>query len=396
MPKLFQISSDVNVFSIGKIAESIGQCAQIKGWESYITYCRNGGGQSKSKTIKIGSRIDNYWHGVMTRLFDRHCLHSTRATSKLIKTIKDINPDIIHLHHIHGYFLDMRVLCDYLKTAGKPVVWTFHDCWSFTGHCAHFISVNCDRWKKEGCHDCPLKGSYPKSYIDRSRKNYILKKKLFTSIPNLHIITVSDWLASFTKESFFRNTDVRVINNGVNIDIFKPYNNKRKGKYLILGAATTWTQGKGLYDFFELRKRLPQDRYDITLVGLSKSQVKDLPEGINGLMRTDSAIELAKLYSEANVFLNPTYADSFPTVNIEALACGTPVITYRTGGSPEIIDEKTGIVVDQGDVEGLICAIKQLESNPLLCEDCRKRAVNRYDKDKCFEEYISLYESLLD
>lgn len=393
MHKIFQISIEVNVNSVGKIAEQIGETAMNRGWESYITCCRNGCRPSKSKTIKIGNWLDVYWHGIMTRLFDSHCLHSTRATKKLIKQIESINPDVIHLHHIHGYFLNMKVLFDYLNKSNKPVVWTFHDCWSFTGHCAHFVTANCYKWKEEGCHNCPLKGDYPKSYYDGSKRNFRIKKKLFSANNNLHIITVSEWLASFTRDSFLGDKDIRVINNGVDIHKFTPSGCKTSGIFKIIGVASLWSKDKGLYDFYKLREFLPED-YEITLVGLTSEQIAKLPVGIKGITRTESVEQLARLYSEANVMVNPTYADSFPTVNMEALACGTPVITYRTGGSPEIIDDKTGVVVEQGDVEGLVLAIKQIKEHPLSSIDCRNRAVQKYDKDKRFADYVNLYESL--
>lgn len=393
MKTVLQISIEVNVNSVGKIAEQIGVVAIARGWNSYITCCRNGCRPSKSKTIKIGNWLDVYWHGIMTRLFDRHCLHSTRATKKLINQIESINPDIIHLHHIHGYFLNMKVLFDYLNNSGKPVVWTFHDCWSFTGHCAHFVTANCYRWKEEGCHNCPLKGDYPKSYYDGSKRNFRIKKKLFSANNNLHIITVSDWLASFTRDSFLGDKDIRVINNGVDIRKFTPLENKSADKFKIIGVASLWNKDKGLYDFYKLRELLPEE-YEITLVGLSLEQIGELPAGILGVSRTESVEQLAMLYSEANVMVNPTYADSFPTVNMEALACGTPVITYNTGGSPEIIDDKTGIIVEQGNINGLIIAIKRMKNNPMSSADCRKRAERLYDNERKFEEYIELYESL--
>ena len=217
---------------------------------------------------------------------------------------------------------------------------------------------------------------------------------LFSANNNLHIVAVSEWLASFTRESFLGNKEIRVINNGVDISQFKPNSIKSSDIFKIIGVASSWNKDKGLLDFYKMREFLPGE-YEFTLVGLTTQQVEELPNGIIGITRTDSIDELAKLYSEANVFVNPTYADSFPTVNMEALACGTPVITYRTGGSPEIIDDKTGVVIKQGDVKGIVAAIREMKDHPLSSEDCRNRAVEIFDKDKRFADYVNLYEQLI-
>ncbi len=395
MPKLFQIDSCLNMLSTGRITESIGHLAKEKGWNCYIAhgarYARPG---SCMQSIQAVSKCGEYAHFAESILFDNHGLASRNSTKAVIEQIKQINPDIIQLHCVHGYYMNYKLLFEYLNTTNIPVVWTFHDCWAFTGHCAHFVTAGCEKWKNEGCHDCPLKGDYPKSFIDRSSRNFRLKKELFSANQNLHVVAVSEWLASFTLESFLGNKDIRVINNGVDINVFKPYGEKSSGRFKIIGVASVWNKGKGLYDFYKLRESLPTE-FDITLIGLTVEQIKNLPQGIMGISRTDSVDQLAQLYSKANVLVNPTYADSFPTVNMEALACGTPVITYRTGGSPEIIDEKTGIVIEQGDIEGLITAIKRMKNQPLSQDECRNRAVTLYDKDKRFADYVNLYESLI-
>lgn len=383
------------MLSTGRITESIGRLAKERGWDCYIVhgarYARPG---SCMQSIQAVSKWGEYAHFAESLLFDNHGLASRNSTKAVVEQIKLINPDIIQLHCVHGYYMNYKLLFEYLNTTNLPVVWTFHDCWAFTGHCAHFVTAGCEKWKNEGCHDCPLKGDYPKALIDRSSRNYRLKKELFTANNNLHIVAVSEWLASFTRESFLGDKDIRVINNGVDIHVFKPYGEKSSDRFSIVGVASAWNKDKGLYDFYQLREALPAD-FDITLIGLTAEQIKNLPQGIKGISRTDSVEQLAQLYSDANVLVNPTYADSFPTVNMEALACGTPVITYRTGGSPEIIDEKTGVVVEQGDIEGLITAIKRMKNQPLSTKECRNRAVTLYDKDKRFTDYVNLYESLI-
>lgn len=394
--RIVQIDSCLNMLSTGRITESIGRLVIDKGWDAYIVhgarYKRDG---SCMHSIQSETRLGEYIHYAESLFFDNHGLSSRRATKKVIEQIIEIQPDIVQLHCIHGYYLNYKLLFEYLNTTNIPIVWTFHDCWAFTGHCAHFITENCYKWRDGGCKNCPRKDGYPQSFIDRSKRNFELKKALFQANKNLHIVTVSNWLANFTKDSFLGDKDIRVINNGVDINIFKPQGIKERDKFKILDVASAWDGSKGLYDFYKLRELLPLDEYEITLIGLSSKQIEELPKGINGIARTNSMEELAQLYSEADVLVNPTYADSFPTVNMEALACGTPVITYKTGGSPEIIDDKTGVVVEQGDIEGLVRAIKRMNETPLSTKDCRNRAVETYDKDKRFADYVNLYEEII-
>ena len=387
MPKLLQINVTANWGSTGKIAEQIGIKAMEQGWESYIAYGRMCN-PSKSKLIKVGSRLNVYEHYLENRLFDNEGLASRVSTKKFIKQIEQIKPDIIHLHNIHDHWLNYKILFEYLNTTDIPIVWTQHDCWAFTGGCMHFVHSNCEKWKI-GCNKCPQR----KNIIDRSLYNYNLKGTLFSSNNNLTIVPVSQWLADFAQESFLKNKKIKVINNGVDLNVFVP-SSKEKKKFQILAVSSVWHKAKGLYDVFNLRELL-SDEYEIIMVGLSADQIKQLPAGIVGVQRTQNIQELVKLYSEADVLINPTYADTFPTVNLEALACGTPIITYKTGGSPETIDEETGFVVKQGDLNALVKAIEKMKKNPLSSESCRLRAEKLYDKDKCYEKYIDLYNELL-
>lgn len=397
MPTLFQISLSVTNRSVGGIAKHIGEKAIQKGWESFITYTHQTElAESNSKLIKISSKADFYLHALITRCFDSHGLGSYFSTLKLIREIEEIKPDIIHLHNIHGYYLNYDVLFNYLNSKPVPVVWTLHDCWAFTGHCTHFISANCFKWKTE-CNHCPLTREYPKSFIDNSRFNFQLKKKLFGANKNLHIVTVSNWLANFVNQSFLKNTLIDVIHNGIDLNVFHPQvKDIDDSKFTILGVSSVWNKSKGLYDFYKLRRKLDIE-YRIVLVGLTDKQIKELPDGIEGFTKTENVSELVEMYASADVFVNTTYADTFPTVNIEALACGKPVITYRTGGSPEAIDDSTGVVVEQGDVDSIIIAIEKIKSkgSVFYTKNCRRRAELYFDKDKCFDSYISLYDKIL-
>lgn len=398
MKKLLQIDSCLVTGSTGRITESVARIAQEQGWECYIVH---GGRYVKRPScmsdIQTVSKYGEYLHYAESLLLDNHGLASRRATRKVVEEIKKIKPDVIQLHCVHGYYLNYKILFEYLNSTNIPVVWTFHDCWAFTGHCAHFVTAGCEKWKT-GCNDCLLKGDYPKSFFDFSKRNYELKKGLFSSNKNLHIVPVSDWMADFVKQSFLKDKDIRVIKNGVDLNVFKARVSEARKKR-ILGVSGVWNKDKGLYDFHRLRELLDPNEYEIVLVGLSKKQVKELPSGIIGIEHTESVHELADLYASATVFVNPTYADTFPTVNLEALACGTPVITYETGGSPEAVTPETGWVVEQGDIETVASIVKFFSQNRegeilVRRKACRERAEKEFDRVKCFDKYVGLYNEL--
>lgn len=395
MPKLLQINITANWGSTGKIAETIGAVARDQGWESYIAF---GGScnSSQSHLIRVGGKYNRYIHYAEQRIRDNEGLCSRSATKSLIEQIKQIKPDVIQLHNIHDHYLNYRLLFEYLNQTDIKVVWTFHDCWAFTGHCFHFVTAECEKWKT-GCFDCPLKNAYPNTCFDNSKRNYKLKKRLFVSNKNLTIVPCSDWMANFVRQSFLGSKRIEVIKNGVDLSVFKPTGDDNSvDGFNILAVSSIWNKEKGLDDILRLRELLPLD-YKMTVVGLSEKQVNELTQGITGIRRTQNVQELVALYSNARVLINTTYADTFPTVNLEALACGTPVITYRTGGSPEAIDENTGIVVGQGDIMAMAEAVKTICNNDVVKyrESCRRRAEEFFDKSKCFKEYLELYNSLL-
>lgn len=399
--KLFFVSGAINFGAPGRIVEQIGRLAQNHGFEVLVAHSTRNENPSFLPHFAMTTKYEEMIHALGAKFLDLHGLLSTRQTRKLIEHIKVFNPDIIHLHNIHGYFCNFKVLFEYLDTVETPVVWTMHDCWPFTGRCFHFVGADCYKWKT-GCYDCPSEPGYTVSqFMDRSRSLYELKKRLFSQVKNMTMVPVSDWQASFLRDSFLSHHNIRTIHNGVDLDKFCPMEGNRLrtkyqlgDKFVVLGVASPWNTRKGLSDFCRLSLMLPSEEFTIILVGLKPEQVASLPKGIIGITRTESQQELAEYYSMADVFLNLTYLDTFPTVNLEALACGTPVITYKTGGSPEAVDEKTGLVVEQGDLNGVFEAICSLKRNPLSSLDCRARAEKHFDKEKCFEEYISLYNEL--
>ena len=379
--------------------EQIGLCAQAHGWESYVTYGRKEyHNPSKNRVIRIGTTFDAYEHYIENLFLDNEGLASRHATKRFLKKVDEIKPDIVHLHVIHDHYMNYPMLFKYLAEKKIPVVWTQHDQWATTGHCCYNL-VGCERWKEE-CHDCPMSKWFS---LDRSRRNFRLKKQLMAELPSLTIVPVSEWLADNIRQSHLKEKPIEVIHNGIDINTFSPQPKNayerygiEKSKKIILGVATVWSERKGLNDFYELASMLPSDKYTIVIVGKLTEERKQLENCCQMVFvdRTQNALELAQLYSSASVFVNPTYQDNYPTTNLEAIACGTPVITYRTGGSPEAVDEKTGVVVEQGDIKGLKDAVERL-ANGDYSQECRTRAKEIFDNSKCFNPYIKLYNKLL-
>ena len=409
MPKLLQINPVIRMnTSTGRIMQEIGDLAMASGWESYVAYSkgRDGLRESTSQTVPVGNRLSVAWHGLETRLFDRHGLASTNATKDFVREIQRIDPDIIHIHNIHGYFLNYKVLFDYLSKAGKHVIWTVHDCWLYSGHCYHYMFAGCDRWKS-GCGHCPQKRQFPASLLfDRSAQNFKDKAEAFRSVPKdlLTIVPVSEWIRQEMSQSFLKDCRFKVIHNGIDTSIFTPSDSDAavREKYgignrkIILGLASIWCREKGWDDFIALSKMLREDEV-IVMVGVKPEQAKALPAGIIPVSRTENVRQLAELYSAAEVFVNPTYQDNYPTVNLESISCGTPVITYRTGGSVESITPQTGLVVETGDVCGLRSAIDAIESrgNEYFRVPCRTYALAHFRKEDRYAEYLRLYAECL-
>ena len=388
----------VHVGSTGKIMMQIANVARRHGHEAY-TFSRAWKGNKAPNEHHhfVGFFLDNVMHRILLPLIGRDDLLSYVGTRALIKKLNKIDPDVIHLHNLHGHYINFPLLFDYIKTNNKRMVWTLHDCWTFTGHCTYFTAVKCDRWKN-GCHHCPQSKAYPKMYTDTSREMYRLKKKWFCGVKDMTIVTPSSWLADLVKQSFLKPYPVKVINNGINLSVFKPTESDFREKYnlthkkVILGVAFDWEYRKGIDVFVELSKRLDPSLYKIVLVGTDNDVDKQLPESIISIHRTQNQAELAELYTAADVFVQSTREENYPTVNMEALACGTPVVTFKTGGSPEILDETCGSVVDCDDVDSMEKEIVRICAEiPYSKEACLKKAEG-FDMYKKFEEYVELYE----
>lgn len=391
--KVLQVSTTCSSGSVGRIEVDLYNTLKKNGHDCLIAYGR-GIPPKNIKTIRIGSNWNIQKNGLKIRLADCEGFGSKEATKNFIEQIEIYNPDIIHLHCLHGYYINIEVLFNYLALIDKPIIWTQHDCWAFTGHCTYFDYIKCDKWKTE-CNNCPQTKEYPKSLLfDNSKNNYQIKKKLFTLPENMTIVTPSKWLATLIKQSFLSKYPTEIIHNGIDLQVFKPVKSNFKEIYqcekkiIILGVANVWNARKGFSTFVELSKVLSKD-FQIILVGLTQKQIKKLPKNIIGITHTKSVDELAEIYTAADIFLNPTREDNFPTTNMEALACGTPVITFNTGGSGESLDANCGAVIKKEDLIPTIYSITNY-----LKENCIKRAKS-FDKTLMFQEYLKLYKKRL-
>lgn len=396
--KLVQINGGV-FGSTGKIMFGISDTLKKYGGEDLCfapVTSTNKNKEPEHPYLKIGKYRTRQLNVLFSRLTGIHDCLSVFATIKVLSRIKRYNPDIIHLHNMHGDYLNLPMLFRFIKKNNIKVVWTLHDCWAFTGHCPHFTIEKCDKWKT-GCYSCPRYREYPQSLFDNSKKMYHLKKKWFTGIRNLTIVTPSQWLADLVKQSFLNEYPVKVINNGINLDVFKPTESNFREKYniprdkfIVLGVAFGWGYRKGLDVFVELSKRL-SDKYQIVLVGTDHKTDEQLPDNIISIHRTENQTELAEIYTAADVFANPTREEMFGLVNIEALACETPLVTFNTGGCPECIDEKCGSVVDRNDIDSLKKEIIRIcEQKPYGLAACIGRA-KAFSMNNKFKEYINLY-----
>ena len=405
--KIVQINTVCNTGSTGKIAADLYYIAEKVGDTPFIAYGR-GTAPKEINSFKIGNPIDFMHHVLINFFLGKSGFGSKTVTARFLKWLDEVKPDVLHLHNLHGFYIHVEMLFEYIKIHHIPIVWTLHDCWPLTGQCAHFDYAGCTKWQT-ACKHCPIyRSNYPYSlFRDNSRQNYELKKAAFTGVENLTIVTPSNWLADIVKKSFLREYPVMTIPNGINLDIFKPAVPQSTNTVfatadstfvtaskIILGVANVWTSRKGL-DFFLKLSELLDSSYHIILIGVSQKQQKKLQKEYGGritpLTRTANQLELAKWYSRAYVYVNPTLEDNFPTTNLEALACGTPVITFNTGGSPESITEKCGIIVEKGNINQLKEAILSLDKKTEITSlACREHAMN-FNKEIRFKECLKLY-----
>lgn len=397
--KIVQINA-CSYGSTGKIMLQLAKLAEDNDYESYVCFPDSRSNRKidvNFKTIIIGSILSRNVHMFISRFTGFNGLFSNLSTFLFIKKLKKIHPDIIHLHNIHNWFINIPMLFNYIKTNNVRVVWTLHDCWAFTGQCPYFTIAKCDKWKN-GCFDCKQIHLYPSSKIDQTRLIWNLKKKWFSNVANMTIVTPSQWLGNLVKQSYLKDYNLKVINNGIDLSTFKPIESNFKKKYnikeyqtILLGVSFCWDFRKGLDVFVDLAKKI-DDNFVIVLVGTDNEIDKTLPNNVISIHRTNNQKELAMIYTAADFFINPTREENYPTVNMESIACGTPVITFNTGGSPEIIDSTCGLVLKRNDVDCLYEEIIRLSSNnPYSIEKCIEKA-KQFDKESRLKEYLKLYE----
>lgn len=384
--KVVQINSVCGIGSTGGITIQLSRTMTENNIENYILYTYN------RYDYHLGIRYSNThkikYNALLSRVFGNYGFNSKSATRKLIEHLNEIKPDIVHIHNIHGHDLHLGMLFNYLKKTGVRVIFTLHDCWLFTGYCVHFDGIGCDKWKTQ-CKNCPQRKQYS-WFFDRSAWLYSKKKELFTALDDMTIVSPSRWLAELTEHSFLNKYPIKVIYNGIDLDVFKPVESDFREKHGLTDKKIVLGIPKGkLGGFIELSKLL-DDEYKLVLVGLKDKDFETLPDNVIGLGYQPHS-ELAKIFTACDVYVNTTLEDTFPTVNLEALACGTPVVTFNTGGSPEAIDENTGIAVKKGDINAVYEAVKEICNGPDRSEACIERANRLYNKHDRFKEYIDLY-----
>lgn len=394
--RVLMINSVCGIRSTGRICTDIAEELEKQGHEVKIAYGRESYVPEKYRkyAVRIGNDLDVRLHALKARLFDASGFGSKRATKKFIEWVKEYDPDVIHLHNIHGYYINIEILFNYLKTCNKKIIWTLHDCWAFTGHSGTCDARSCRRWK-EGCHDCPMIKDYPKAYLDRSKQNWINKKQIITAVPEIQIITPSHWLEGLVKESYLSKYEVETIHNGIDLNQFYPMKSDFKkvheieDKFMVLGVASTWSKDKGFDDFLELSKRL-DGKYRVVLVGLNDKQLKIIPNNIIGIKKTESIKELAQIYSAADVYLNLSHFESFGLTNLEAFACGTPVISYDSGGLKESVGTK-GIIIKQRDLDAVLEEVYGLCSSGKVPYESDSIYKELGDKAQALQNYLSIY-----
>lgn len=400
--KLVQINVTLKSGSTGRIAYQLHECLDANGVENTIAF--GYGDLSDPVGFSLYDKLGTHLHSFLSRKLCMQGLSSVWQTGRLIRYLKKQQPDIIHLHNIHGHYLHYGMLFRYLKKLDKPVVWTLHDCWAFTGKCAHYFLVGCEKWKKE-CHHCPNLAAYPDSTWDGSQRNYRLKKKWFAGLDKLTVVCNSDWLKSQVEQSFLKEKKICRIYNGVDTNVFRPANCSRvrlrekygvpADKFLVLGVSSVWKETKGLGTFYRLAEQLDQESI-IVLVGVTQAQKERLPHNIIGITKTENIQELAELYSLADVLVNPSREETFGMVAVEAMACGTPVIVSNTTACPEIVKLSTGYAIDMSSVDEIVEALGCIRAADKMryWNSCVESVKENFSVSKMTANYLELYKRL--
>ena len=399
--RAFMINTVCGVGSTGRICCALATAVERAGGESLIAYGRGDvPADCGVSAVRIQSRAGVLTDALLTRLSDCAGSFSRAATRRLIAQLERFDPDVVHLHNLHGYYLNVKMLLDYLASSGRAGVWTLHDCWALTGHCCHFSRVGCDRWRT-GCHHCPQRGAYPAAWwADRSADNYRRKRELLTALPSLRLVTPSRWLASQVEQSYLGNYPVHVVPNGIDLSVFRPSSQAERHaaraalglgeRPVVLGAASVWSESKGLARLCELAA-LPEAPYCVVAVGLTDKQIAALPRGMIGLPRVGGAAQMAQLYGMADVFVNPSVEETMGMTTLEAMACGVPVVTSAQTAVPEVVDADGGLVVAKECAAAYDAAIRAVLSQPMQ----PRRSAERYGLAQMCEGSLAVYRAAM-
>lgn len=404
--KVIQINAVYGYGSTGVIVKDIENALLEEGNESRIVYQHSNLVKTDINGLQMGNVVDWKIHAILTRVLGKQGYASGNSTKRLIKYLETEKPDIVHLHNLHANYININQLLSYLAKKNIATILTLHDCWFFTGKCFHFTMCGCEKWKI-GCGKCPQNKEDVKSlFWDKSKQVFKDKKEKFQAIQNLTIVGCSDWIKNLAKESpIFRNKQLVRIYNGVDTDIFHPKKENKfretyglTGQFIILGMANKWLQDMNKETFRKIRETLLPDEL-IVIVGCSEEQKSELKQYFNVLSigYISNRNKLAEIYSAADVFVNMTFEDTLPTVNMESICCGTPVITYNSCGSPELISPGiTGYVIPQKSVKELRNAINRIKQGFIDKEKCAYVGKNKFDKRRQYKEYLQLYDRVLE
>lgn len=411
--RVLQINTVCGYGSTGRNVTELAQALVEQGDECHIAYGQ--GTTSYANSYKIGTRLENHLHNIQSRLFGKQGYYTRRGTRRLIQYIQTLQPDIIHLGNLHGNYLNLRILFEYLADSQIPVVWTLHDCWAFTGKCSHYTSAKCGKWKT-ACGKCPIFRQYPPShFFDRSSLLHADKKRWFTAVENMTIVPVSHWLAGEVSQSFLGKYPVIPIHNWIDLTVFKlgtpqmaRATRKKYGipedAFVVLGVSAGWNDRKHsqtaskLIDFRALQARLSEhDDIQLVLVGSFKDPDR-IPAGAISIPYVDDIRELAAIYAMADVYVHLSMEDTFGKVIAEAMACGTPAIVYNSTGCPEVVGEGCGFTVEKRNIENVYQAIlrvkyKEKNSFSLRCVEFSKERFSLQEQTKC---YNNLYNKIVD
>lgn len=389
-----QINTEYGIGSTGRIVQELHDQLVRRG-DICQVFCSGNHTNALPNSYRINSKIGLRIHQIQSRILGDQGCHSSFATRKLVADLKALSPDVIHLHNLHGYYLNIEILFQYLKSFHGKIVWTLHDCWAFTGHCTHFADVGCERWKSH-CGNCPQLHSYPYSwFLDCSETLHRKKEVLFSNLNRMIIVTPSDWLASLVRKSFLGRYPIHTIHNGVDQTAFRPTDSCFRQQHhledrtILLGVAAAWSAKKGLDVFIQLAEQL-SERYQIVLVGTDSAVEQMLPSKILSIRRTHDIQQLAEIYSAADIFINPTRADTFPTVNLEAISCGTPVITYDSCGCRETVPSGCGVVISERSAEGIRNALQKMDAEGRL--SVKLHAPQFFDHSRAIQQYMAIYD----